>query len=123
MPNIDNKQTFIKNHTLFFYNRSIVGSRLLPKNFKPSHKKKNLDQSLSSNSNGCGSRTRTYDLRVMSCEIHQKHLLHKPFQCYSAHVSQNPEGQKSIKSNFSAATFPNLGQNLGQTPNHHSNFE
>ena len=45
---------------------------------------------------GCGGRTRTYDLRVMSCRQDENPLLSGAFRHFYVHFSGNPEGQKSI---------------------------
>ena len=46
---------------------------------------------------GCGGRTRTYDLRVMSCSLPNFSLQHKDFLRFLPHFSNKPGGHQSIR--------------------------
>ena len=60
---------------------------------------------------GCGGRTRTYDLRVMSCK---KSNFPWHFKGFSHFFTENPEVINPIKSTQSIACWSRMGQNMGQ---------
>ena len=55
-----------------------------------------VTKSVTTTRSGCGGRTRTYDLRVMSCSPPNFPLPHKDFLRFLPPFSNNPGGHKSI---------------------------